>query len=220
MAGWVFVATFLLGAWERGTPDWDWFAGMVKTGGQASIGLAVLAAIVGVSGPPAFGFVLERIVSSLISPSKWQMWNYDGVKKTRCLFPNSSGSAVFHVEFYTKADEKLVKWTQRRRANFYSSVTASLSVWLGLGVIAIRSHAVPLMTFAGGLALSVRLLAHAGRVGRYHREVIEGWIAMNLAEKPIEQGAAPNSRSPSQLPTSSGIQSSGSQRTAPSGGCG
>lgn len=39
-------------------------------------------------------------------------------------------------------------------------------------------------------------------------------------EKKGEQGAAPNSRPPQQLPTSPAVQSSDSQRTSSSGGCG
>jgi hypothetical protein len=44
--------------------------------------------------------------------------------------------------------------------------------------------------------------------------------ALSALTKGSEQNAAPNSRPPSQLPTSPEIQSSDSQRTPSSGGCG
>ncbi|HWQ91571.1 MAG TPA: hypothetical protein VN673_07855 [Clostridia bacterium] len=43
---------------------------------------------------------------------------------------------------------------------------------------------------------------------------------VSLATKTAEQVAAPNSRPPSQLPSSPEVQSSDSQRTSSSGGCG
>lgn len=45
-------------------------------------------------------------------------------------------------------------------------------------------------------------------------------IARREPKKITEQDAAPNSRPPSQLPTSPEVQSSDSQRTSSSGGCG
>src|ERR1044072_1754138 len=75
MAGWFFMAVVLGSLWHRQTDQWINLTALIK-GGGGTIALAFIGAIVGIGAPPAIGFLMERITSTILIKFKRNMWNY------------------------------------------------------------------------------------------------------------------------------------------------
>lgn len=188
MAGWVFLAVILATLWGSGSPQWDTLLQLLQQK-EISGAVALFGAIVGIGAPPAFGFLLERIATMMLWVFRRtsNMWHYTSMAKFRDHLasamkdqnihsPVGTDGALFHIFFYTHADEKVIDWARRRRTAQYASLTSALAIVFGLLLSFLLFRAFSWSVALSSLLLAAILLAHARRENNIHQQAIAAWI--------------------------------------------
>lgn len=186
MAGWVFLAVFGASLADSNAPLWSELLASVRdTQAAGTLLAAFVAAVIGVGAPPAVGLVLERIVSLVMAVTRRNQWNYVGAVALGTELRSSLGTktrhsvapepaALFHVAFYTHANDNLIAWARRRRASMYGSLTGALAITLALAMaLALDAFSWSVAVTSG--VLGACLIIHGLREQRMHRLTIEAW---------------------------------------------
>lgn len=209
MSGWVFLAVLLVSFWETDCYQWDQIVSLTSKD-QATFVLGVFGAIIGIGGPPAFGFLLEKVVSVILVGFKQNMWQYRAAQTFRKYFDDAlkttnrdpistTDAAVMHTLFYTSADAKLLDWARRRRTHMYASFTAAASIVFALLLAGLKFNVWAFWTIITSIVLVVSLIIHGIRELRYHKQTVSAWIDIYGAKVSKEtlasSSAAPNSSS-------------------------
>ncbi|MCA9994208.1 MAG: hypothetical protein KDE56_00590 [Anaerolineales bacterium] len=186
MVGWVFTAVIIGSLWGSGNPQWANLVQLFQQQGS-SFANVILGVIVGISAPPAIGFLLERVVSMILWFLKRNMWVYSStttfasslanvLEKESIVFDRKSGAASFHVFFYTFADAKLLDWARRRRTQMYASLTSVLAIGLALLFAAFIFQAFSWSICLVCIIVAIILTLHAVREADIHEQVISAWV--------------------------------------------
>lgn len=197
MVGWIFLVVFIGSLWSTNSETWQKLLGFLQDKDRSTFAIAVLGVLVGIGAPPAFGFLLERVVTLFLITMNRSMTVYPQVKSFKkssavklsgsneVIPERLTGESVFQVYFYTYAHSNLLNWSRRRLAQVYASATGVLAVLSGLvcGVITTRSFnlsfVVLCLVFAAVLFNDARLQSNS------HKGVIEAWIqTVDLLKKP------------------------------------
>ena len=112
MSGWLFLAVIITSLWATNSPEWVKLLELVKSS-NGTVTLALFGAIVGVGGPPALGFIFERIISVCLFSLERNSWNYPVVRDFRKEFSETlkvqpefyhpvSDGGIFHTFFTLK----------------------------------------------------------------------------------------------------------------------
>src|SRR5688500_11468663 len=105
MAGWVFMVVFVASLWHSNSPAWTNVSGLLLNKDVSAVPLAAFGAIVGLSAPPALGFVLMTLATSL-----YRLVPLDRMIRRRAV--TEVDERQLRVLFYSLAGEGLV---QRRQ---------------------------------------------------------------------------------------------------------
>lgn len=196
MVGWLFLAVFLGSLWRADGDAWHQLLGFLREKDSNALAVGILGALVGISAPPALGFLLERVVTLILTVANRSIAVYPEVKSFKESLANAprspsaipeelSGDSVFHVYFHTYAHANLQTWSRRRIAQVYASATGALAVLggLGAGIIATRSVAwgffLLCLFFVAVLFNDARLQSNAHQAG------IRAWIqTLDLTRTP------------------------------------
>lgn len=188
MTGWIFLVVFIGSLWSAHSEAWQTVLGFLHEKDTSYLAIAVVGALVGIGGPPALGFLMERVVTLFLVTANRNMTGYPGVKNFKELLAarapaanatiteKLAGEGCFHVYFYTHAHANLQNWSRRRLAQVYASATGVLAVLSGLvcGMIVSRSFHLGFVLLC--LAFAAVLFNDARLQSNAHRGAIEAWI--------------------------------------------
>jgi hypothetical protein len=196
-AGWVFLAVVLASLWSSQAPAWQSLTILAKSG-QASIAVALLAAVAGVGAPPALGMLLERITRLLLLVIRWDLWQYSFLedfyemyKRTLVEEPSSKTTpgGIFHVFLYSAGPDQFVDWLRRRIAHLVSSVTSALAILVGLLTAIICFHAFSWAALVVCIIIAAALLCYAVVEHRVVLAAGSSWVA-SLGYRVLQDHAA------------------------------
>jgi hypothetical protein len=166
--------------------------------------LAIRGAIAGVGAPPAaLGFLLERIVRSLVALFGRDPWGRPAAKALKnslvaALAERRSGArgdackakpdALLRLFFYASANQQLIDTHLGSRTQMYASWTSALAIGLGL-LLSLALDAWSWLVAGIPLVLMVALGFHALYTERRREEMLAAWVA-TLGAKAVEDFAS------------------------------
>ena len=176
MTGWIFAATLVslmatsqCQAWLHLINNYSFAAD------KSAIVIAVYGAVVGIGGPPAVGFLLEKLASPIIYKWGYNMWNFpcalllepqikpDWAEHTG-MDAKRLSAALFYSELHGNRSLNLgiEEFSRRRRNRAFADVAAILAI-----IIAMVTSGIQLVQGGQGF-------------GRGKPPILEWWIAMLL----------------------------------------
>lgn len=210
-AGWILAATILFSLWETNTSQWRYlvyiFKSLMNSTGSNAVFTAV-GIVIGLTGPRAIGFLLERTISVLTALCQYGVGKFRqiafsqkmlGEDPTDFLMYSKEATAVdsswlseadrrtllrdqrslFRVFFYTRDNESAVRHRDMRRTQFSASATAVLAIIVGL-FISQRILGVDFSERTKIIALVAGVLcAHAAMNYYWMRSVEVAWMQVH-----------------------------------------
>jgi hypothetical protein len=187
IAGWAFVIVIIASIAASNGPEWQTILKVFNDRTISPLVQAMFGALVGISGPPVIGFLLERVVEVILWIFGGVYWKFGKVKSFTSVIVKetepeveltSEGTgALFHICFYQYADPKFLDWARRRRMHMYASLTTALSIFMAICVVLawFRSSFSLCITIIS-LIVAVILIVHGILQYCVHKKTTECWI--------------------------------------------
>jgi hypothetical protein len=184
MAGWMFVAVIIASMWASDSHAWKALIQVALSKDvNTVVPLTILGAVVGIGAPPAVGFLMEKLSSTMLWVLRWNMERYPCAEELILAAQNPvrkdlTAAGVFHVLFYSYAPKELREWAHRRRTQMYAAINAAFAMVLGLVTALTVLNSRSYWVFAVSLATVFFLGVYAHREARIHKEAVEAWVAL------------------------------------------
>ncbi|MFN8677504.1 MAG: hypothetical protein U0Z70_14105 [Thermomicrobiales bacterium] len=201
MAGWLLAATILWSIWGSSSPYWNRLETLISdlmAPDASTAAIAVLGVVVGLTGPPAIGFLIERTVSVCATygarllrfirriprgsrvfgtdPTSFLLYAEDAIADPGNPYLDLDDRSFFRLFFLNKENEAVIKYRDMRRTQFFTSSTSLVAILIGLWI---ASTQVDVWTSGRTyviLLIVVVLLIHASLNYRWMRNLEVAWM--------------------------------------------
>ncbi len=196
MAGWTFLAVLIASMWQSNSRQWQDLNSLLVAKEGTAFPIAIFAAIVGLSAPPALGFVLTTVAVAIwdaVDTRLGQLFRNDREINSRHPAGERPSADIspeeLRVRFYSSANERLVAWRLRRQTQAYAAFSSGLAIVLALVVATYLGFGHPIVWIACA-PIVVALSWAALRERRVVRSARRTWYALLAADgqlRPLRQ---------------------------------